>query len=551
MKTASLRLLSAAGAAGALGGMLSFFLILRLNPHIPSTPATLAWGLALWTSWGAFILGFPLWLVSAFSRRFFASRGASIGDACALLLWLVSFAGALLFWLNAVIHPEFVSRTIQRQLQQDAAVWLAASMLIVLVWRLWRGRGRSPKTGASLVLLLFLLPLLRLWDVPPQSGAPTRLPSGTLSPETRNLLVCGIEGLDLGFLKGRGPTTRLRALPELKREASFGALRAFRPFLRAAAWTTVATGVLPRRHGVTSASVWGIPLFSDEDVRLLPWTPNGSRLFLPWGLGRKKDSPPSAVPPLWTLLSPENTATVLSWPGFPSQGSGQTIKTGPAAELVSLREELQSFLETAFPRSVDPVLSALNEDLRHVLQAELALRSRRGPVFLNLRTLAVSRRLLEPHGPGEARRREALRLVLEFLDTATGRLLSAAGETAPVVVLSPYGMAPPDSYERLKRLLGSGKNWRASAENAPDGLLVLKAPGVLAGREFSRVRMEDLAPTLCYLLDLPIPQHMEGRVILEAVDPVWASSHPLRVIDTTGGRRSAPAPGLSEIQDPS
>jgi hypothetical protein len=45
------------------------------------------------------------------------------------------------------------------------------------------------------------------------------------------------------------------------------------------------------------------------------------------------------------------------------------------------------------------------------------------------------------------------------------------------------------------------------------------------------VKLEDLAPTLCYLLDLPIAQYMEGRVILEAVEPAWLETHPLHVVE--------------------
>jgi hypothetical protein len=40
-----------------------------------------------------------------------------------------------------------------------------------------------------------------------------------------------------------------------------------------------------------------------------------------------------------------------------------------------------------------------------------------------------------------------------------------------------------------------------------------------------------VVPTLCYLTGLPIARYMEGRVILDAVDPAYVSGHPLRVLD--------------------
>ena len=110
-------------------------------------------------------------------------------------------------------------------------------------------------------------------------------------------------------------------------------------------------------------------------------------------------------------------------------------------------------------------------------------------------------------------------------------MMAVLPENGLVAVVSPYGFARPDSLERIRRLLGIGGHWRASAESCPDGALFMVGNGVAAGRRLAPVRLEDLAPTLCYLLDLPVAQYMEGRVILEAVEPEWLATHPLRVVE--------------------
>jgi hypothetical protein len=81
------------------------------------------------------------------------------------------------------------------------------------------------------------------------------------------------------------------------------------------------------------------------------------------------------------------------------------------------------------------------------------------------------------------------------------------------------------------RLLGVGGDWRATAKPCPDGALVLNGPGVVAGGRFSVAFLPDVAPTVCYLLGLSVAQYMEGRVILDAVDPSYLASTPLRVVD--------------------
>jgi bisphosphoglycerate-independent phosphoglycerate mutase (AlkP superfamily) len=54
---------------------------------------------------------------------------------------------------------------------------------------------------------------------------------------------------------------------------------------------------------------------------------------------------------------------------------------------------------------------------------------------------------------------------------------------------------------------------------------------VRAAHRFPYASITDVAPTVCYLLGLPIVQSMDGRVILDAVQPAWVDDHPLRVVD--------------------
>ena len=59
----------------------------------------------------------------------------------------------------------------------------------------------------------------------------------------------------------------------------------------------------------------------------------------------------------------------------------------------------------------------------------------------------------------------------------------------------------------------------------------------------------DLYPTILYLLGLPVPQDAAGKVLLDALDPEFVRSHPVRTIPTyevlgpakglPGGRRES------------
>jgi len=45
----------------------------------------------------------------------------------------------------------------------------------------------------------------------------------------------------------------------------------------------------------------------------------------------------------------------------------------------------------------------------------------------------------------------------------------------------------------------------------------LNGPGIKKGQRLERtVWLTDIVPTICYLLDLPIPEHAEGAIIYQA-----------------------------------
>jgi predicted AlkP superfamily phosphohydrolase/phosphomutase len=71
----------------------------------------------------------------------------------------------------------------------------------------------------------------------------------------------------------------------------------------------------------------------------------------------------------------------------------------------------------------------------------------------------------------------------------------------------------------------------------PEGILLARGPGVPAGREVSGAHIMDLAPTMLSLLGVPIPAHMDGKVLPE----VTGAGSP--------GRQSADAQADANLTD--
>lgn len=523
-----------AALAGALIGVLGEVMVLRLNPEVTQDPPTVLLGVPLWLSWGAVAAGLPI-LLGVFLALRLRSRRSRLADHwwAPELAALAFLLAAVLGHVNARLHPEFLSASGHRILWQDSVAWLGAAVLALLVGAVVRRLGSPRWARIAFAVLVLALPVARVLGSPTAPAQALEVAVRPLGVPANRLLVVGLEGLDSRVYLGRAAGARESTMIRLGDRGSWGRYRPYRPFLRASLWTSLATGTEPGRHGVKGQRAWQLaPLFA-EPLRLLPWTPQGSRMILPWGLAERVPIPPATVPALWERIAASGVATtVVDWPG--SWAASARATTAEPAPLAVADPELDAALTLAleaFPGHRATLRRAVELDLAAVADAGAALDRGDGQVWLHLGSLAEARRWFEPRRAGDIRQREVIELVTDLVDDWLDELRARAGDGALLAVASPYGLAPPGSWERIQRLLGDNDDWRASADSCPDGLLLLDGPGVRVGGRFDVAMIPDLAPTLCFLLDLPVAQYMEGRVILDAIDRGYLETHPLRVVD--------------------
>lgn len=519
-----------AGVAGATAGVLAEVMVYRLNPEVSQTAASIIVGATMWATWGAVGFGLPLFVVAVVVRQILRRRG---GWSVPALVGLAYLVAGVMSKLNADLHEHLLSPSGQLVMRQDAVAWGGGALIALLGGYLVRRRGSAPRLRYGFAVLLMVLPLVRFLMVSTPPDFPLEVDVRAIGVPGRRSVVVGVEGLDPGVLLGPADDPRYSTLAQLRKTGSWGPLKPHRPYLRRAAWTSVATGCYPDQHGVKSSWGWLLPWLPGEPLRLLPWTPQGSRLILPWGIAERVTPPPASVPPIWERVRASDVSTaVFAWPGI--WGPQVAVEEPRPASIADVDPEVRSSLQWAmepFSDRGEVVWTAVLEDSDIVAQAVEALDGGADHVWLTLTGLAAARRELEPLKSGHTREREVLAVVLQLLDDHLRGLLEAAGPEATMVVVSPYGLAPPDSWERLARLLGVGDDWRTSAETSPDGLLLMAGVGVSGGTRFPGGRLPDVAPTLCYLLGLPTAQYMQGGLIVDAVDREFLETHPLRVVD--------------------
>ncbi len=514
--------------AGSTAGVLAEALVMRLNPEVAQPLGAIAIGAVLWASWGALIAGVPVVLFQMLHRRL---RPASRPWPAPTLLAVVYLLAGVLGWVNADLHLHLLSDTARRVVLQDAVAWFFGAVLALVVGSALRRTKAGAQWRIAFAVMMILLPAGRLVVRPTTSAQPLALVAGPIGSPARPLLMIGVEGLDVPVLLTHSGGGRTPALTRFMNEGSWGTTRPYEPYLRQSYWTSVATGTYPGAHGVKAHWGWDLP-WLDGTLRLMPWTPQGSRLILPWSLARRVTPPPASVPALWERMRISGVTTeVIGWPGFWEARSGVTdVDAGPTP--VGLDDGLDSALATAlegFPAESREVWSAINRDQARVERAVQTLGRGAASFWVHLGALAETRQLLEPLKPRHTGERELVELLMELLDNQLGRLLLAAPPDTLIVLVSPNGLSPPSSYERLRRLFGIGDDWRTSGDRCWDGVMMMVGRGVVSGRQYQDIPLPDVVPTVCYLLGLPLAQYMEGSVVIGAIDAEYLSTNPLVV----------------------
>jgi predicted AlkP superfamily phosphohydrolase/phosphomutase len=154
----------------------------------------------------------------------------------------------------------------------------------------------------------------------------------------------------------------------------------------------------------------------------------------------------------------------------------------------------------------------------------------------------------EPHGivePGrdyEAVVADLRRRLLALRDPSTGGAVVTAVHRREEIYHGPHVAEAPDLVLETARTVcaveGMGPaslfgpdaaaNER-TGNHARDGLLVMHGDGIRTGLELCSVAVDDLAPTVLYLMGLPVDPNMDGRVLTEALDAERLERQPIEV----------------------
>ena len=166
--------------------------------------------------------------------------------------------------------------------------------------------------------------------------------------------------------------------------------------------------------------------------------------------------------------------------------------------------------------------------------------------------------------------REAESVLASLTDPETGQAAISEFFRARDIYSGPYASQAPDLFPSWWKdgfLLdqsrpGSGMDGAVSRSSTSvvggteftgshrlDGVLIMHGGPVRPGCELTGTEIIDIAPTVLYLMGHPVPDDMDGRVLLDALDPEFVADHPVQYDKTSSAADDRPPPDQPEMSD--
>lgn len=369
-------------------------------------------------------------------------------------------------------------------------------------------------------------------------GAAEEYVSARAAPTGRKFIVLGFDGIDRDVIDRLLAAGRLPNIRRMINEGVYGPLRSIQPSLSPLVWTTIATGMLPEKHGIMDYVAYS------ESGATFPVNSTCRRVPALWQMAG------------WGGIETGVVGWMASWPAEPVNGfmvtdrilyddaklentnvANSRRRTWPPAlagrlrplieqSRAELQREKDSFFGGPPPaghaKSLDTFINALANFYAN-RRIALHMLEQEAPALLAVYFAATdtgSHEFMEYAAPRRAgvdaagvnAYGETVFRTYELMDETIGEFIDAAGGDYNIIIVSDHGFKSGDL-----RPWGSGSldGQTAMLWHRQTGVVMARGPDIPPGREIAGASVADVTPTLLYALGLPQADDMDGRVLTE------------------------------------
>jgi len=386
-------------------------------------------------------------------------------------------------------------------------------------------------------------------------------PTTNTTADPTRVSIYGIDGATWKVIDPMLAAGDLPNLGRLIRNGTRAPLRSRKPLVSPPVWTTIATGVPRAIHGIKNFIVRG------KAARMR----SGGRLVS--SQDRKAHS-------LWTIASEHGVRSAVLgwWATYPAEAidgvvvSERALKTresdltslfggsDPSRSALVYPPEIMPLIAAILGKSPKPaasagaeaeratVLKSMQIEDRALARSLQILRQKRGPFRLEMVLMrgvdVISHHFWKFHEPNAAAYREEDRPTAEevaregstvtdhyrFVDRLIGELVADNRPGDVVLIVSDHGFEAGMQPYRKGVLSGTHKS-----DAALNGIFIASGGPVRRGTSLKSVSILDIAPTVLYLLGLPVAKSLKGHPVEDALVAQWRDAHAIRRVDAYSG----------------
>jgi hypothetical protein len=488
-------------------------------------------------------------LLAAWARRVGRQPGRDLARNVGLGVTLVAVAYLVLWWrshLSGVPLPAQAA-ALALGLLLSLVLGRFASLAVVSVLAAGGVGDRLPPASLSRRRVLPLVLGASAVFAAVVGSAPllsrpeaTRAPDYAVLPTGLRVRVLAVDGLERRMAESLIDRGDMPTLAALLQRGAHARLTAEPERVPAIVWTTVATGRGPEAHGIRSARTRRL-----TGMRT-PVNLDGAQSSLASAVASATDllrltrpEPPSAVlrsvKAFWNVASDKGlrVGVVNWWATWPAD----TVNGYLVSDRAAFRLEKggapdrdvyppEAFSELRGLLDADEPETARRLDRFHVAAARV-LRDEAPPDLEALYLPGLDIFTMQKMGEAPA----------SDLATLDARLAAVREEycfTDGLIAEASTDLGPRD----VLVLVGDPGRLARGGSHEAEGLLVLAGGPVVAG-DLGTVTERDVAPTVLYLLGLPVSAELDGKLLDAALEQGFRHDHPVRSVATYGRRPTA------------
>lgn len=414
---------------------------------------------------------------------------------------------------------------------------------------------------------------------------------GDAEPARPRLVLLGIDSADWRIIDPLIEAGEMPHLAALRARGAWGELATLTDIpLSPVVWTSVATGKVPAKHGVT----WF--LVDQPDGTRTPVRSTNRRTEALWTIADRAGLTAHGVG-WWATYPAERldhgiiVSDALGFHGFGSTGRTGDDRGKVEPDLLFPRfdgmmppeQQVQYAFASRFMdlpeeewerERYDPAVSPRRNPMSpiHLFQQYAVTARGYTDIFRALlaedaydlalcyyeQTDSFSHLFMKYQAPklewvdarGFERYGRVVRAWYRYQDELLGELLAEIDlDTTAVLIVSDHGFKTGDRRIRSERTVDIQK---AHLDHEKEGVFLAAGPGFEPGARVSGASVLDIAPTVLHYLGLPVGKDMDGKVLTAAFTAAHRDAHPIRYVashETGAERHHGPAPAPEEAGD--